>query len=284
MPGELLDDIDSRVKPVIVTDGIERPNPRQKDIAVLRGMLTLYRDRLGDGTGYFEDIRYSAPYNSEIRSGLAMAYLWRGWPRKAWQEYSIANRIDPDNLYVTAGMLRAMNQNDRGREARRLAADLAQKHPGNDTVERLVHDFDVQDRAVFSGGGGVVQEDPGVEASYWSTRIDQPLLPWRKIYGEYVRRDYEHDDFTETVERGVFGLDWRLGRDWWFGAAYSVDPVSEDGGYSTSLSYTPNDVLAIGAFYESYSLCRAFARPGTRHRIRGIQREFPDQDKRDVQL
>lgn len=265
---ELLDDIGNQVEPVIVTDGIERPNPRQNDVAVLRGMLLLYRDRLGDGIDYFEDIRHSAPYNNEIRSGLATAYLWRGWPRKALQEYSIANRIEPDNLYVTAGLLRAMNQNDGGREARRLADDLAQKHPGNDTVERLVHDFSVQDKAVISGGGGVIQEDPGVEASYWSARIDQPLLPWRKIYGEHVRRDYEHNDFTETIERGVLGLDWRLGRDWWFGAAYSVDPDSENGGFSTSLSYTPYDILTFGAFYESYSLAVPL-----RARVRGIESE-----------
>ena len=265
---ELLEDINNHVGPVMVRDGIEIPNPHQKDITVLRGMLTLYQDHLKDGTEYFEAIRYAAPYDSDIRSGLATAYLWRGWPRKSLQEFSIAHSIDPDNVYVTVGMLRAMNQNDRGREARGLAGELAKKYPGNETVKRVIHDFNIQDRAFLSGGGGVIREDPGVDASYWSARIDQPLFPWRKIYGEYVRRDYEHDDFTETIERGIVGLDWRLGRDWWSGASYSADQNGEDGGFSTSLNYTPSDILAVGAFYESYSLSVPL-----RARVRGIESE-----------
>lgn len=251
---EILDALDKELPEQIVERGELRDNLRKEEVALSRGWSLAYQDRLAEANRYAEDLLSRAPYNSGIRSLLAQIYLWRGWPRRALEEFSIVRNIDPKDIVGQIGYSYALNENDQGEAARRLAKELLAKYPRNLHVQRLNRYFEIADMRTVTLNAAYTAEDPGVSGVEWSTRYEQPLLPFRKLFAEYVWRSLKEDEFEDNTRRGMVGLDWRLNHDWWYLGSVSVDENGSNFGYASQLTYNPNDYLSLSALYDSYSL------------------------------
>ncbi|MBA7518243.1 Beta-barrel assembly-enhancing protease [subsurface metagenome] len=264
----ILEQLDKEMPVRIIDRGILKDNWRKEEIAYNRGWWFLYQDRLAEAQKYLQQLLYRAPFNTHIRTALAHTYLWRGWPRLALEEFEIIYTIDPKDVAGEIGYCYALNENDRGEEARRIAKELIKKYPKNRHGQHLNRYFEVQDIRTFTLDGGLTHEHPGVHGTYWSVRIDQPLNPWRKIFIKYVWRDISQRSLKEATRRGVLGVDWRLNRDWWFIGAISVDGGGNNFGYSGEITFNPNDYLSFNCLYDSYSLFIPL-----RARVHGVEAE-----------
>jgi biofilm PGA synthesis protein PgaA len=126
--------------------------------------------------------------------------------------------------------------------------------PRNKHVRQLVRDLDIKDMRLLTVDAAYTTEDPGATSFEWSTRVDQPVYPDRKVFGEYIWNREKQDDTVNLRRRWRGGVDWRLDRDWWAVAALSVDEHGDDFGHDERLTYNPNDYWWFSGWYDSYSL------------------------------
>lgn len=251
---EILDLLDKERPVQIVERGELRDNWRKEEVVYNRGWWYLYQDRLAEGNRYIEGILSVAPFDTNMRTALAHTYLWRGWPRLSLQEFKITLQIDPEDLNALMGHCYALDENDQGEEARRLAKELLKKTPKNKHLQQLNRYFKVQDMRTLTAGAAISREHPGVDQLYWFTKLEQPIFPWRKIFTEFVWRYDNQDDQKYMLRRGYAGVDWRLNRDWWLVGSLSEDTKGENFGYSSKLTFNPDDYFSFITSYDSYSL------------------------------
>jgi len=266
--GELLDELDKEMPVQIVDRGILQDNLGKEQAAVNRGWWLLYQDRLGEAQKYLNEFLGRAPFDTNIRTALAHAYLWRGWPRLAQEEFEINGTLDPKDTAAQIGYCYALDEIDFGDQARALAKQLLEKFPTNKHVQQLNRYFQVQDMRTVTVDAGWSHENPGVDELAWSVRFEQPVYPWRNLFVQYIWRDISEDGLEDSLRRVLAGLDWRLNRDWWAVASVSADEDGDNFGYAASLTVNPNDYLSFTGMYDSSSL----AVP-SRARVDGIDAE-----------
>ena len=267
---ELLEALDKDSPVQIIDRGILKDNWQKAEITFNRGWWLLYQDRLSEGQKYFENIITRAPFNSHIRTALAHTYMWRGLPRLALEEFEIVRITEPEDISGEIGYYYALYENDRGDEAIRQAAELLKKHPNNKHIQNLNRYIDIEKKHEISYDAGSIREDTGVESVYWSAKIEKPLAPWRKLFVEFIWRDIAQNELKDYLRRGVFGVDWRLNRDWWVTGAVSTDEDGSNFGYSGQIAFNPNDYLSFTGFYNHYSTTVPL-----RAKVRGVEaKEF----------
>lgn len=252
--GRILEQLDKGMPAQIIDRGILRDNWRKEEIAYSRGWLLLYQDRLAEAQRLLKDVLSRAPFNTNARTALAHAYLWRGWPRLAQEEFEIIRAIESKDVAGEIGYCYCLNQNDRGKEARSLAEGLLKKYPNNKHIQRLNRDFEVEDMRTLTLDFGLTREHPGVDDLDWSAKIEQPVAPWRKIFAGYVWRNISQEGLKDKFRREMAGLDWRLNRDWRYIFSVSADENGRKFGYSGQITLDLNDYLSFSGVYDSFSL------------------------------
>ncbi|MBU0758951.1 MAG: tetratricopeptide repeat protein [Candidatus Omnitrophica bacterium] len=255
--GELLGELDSRVPVQIVDRGILKDNARKAEIVYNRDWWYIYQDRLAEAQYRILQDLSRAPSDTNIRISLAQTYLWRGWPRLALEEFQIAHSQDPEDIAGKVGYCYALDENDRGIEARAMAEELLKKNPNNKYIKQLNRYFEVRDMRKVTVSTGWTREKPGAKELNWSTRYEQVILPDRKIFADYFWRntsDSSEENVKNMTRRASAGVDWRLNRDWWFvGAVSDVTQTDDIGGYG-QVTFNPDDYFSFIWAYDSYSL------------------------------
>lgn len=245
-------DVDMPVQ--IIDRGILQDNLRKQEIAYDRGWWLIYQGRFRQAQEYLKDVLSRAPSDTNVRTALAHLYLWRGWPRLSLQEFEIINTMDPNDVAGQIGYCYALNENDRGREARQKAEELLWQYPKNKHVQALNRYFKVLDKPLFKVNFDYTAEDPGVIALEGSAKIAQPIAPWRSLFAGFFFSDSKEDEFKRQIRRSMVGMDSRLTRDWWFNTSLSADKDGKDFGYAGELIFNPNDYLFFNAAYNSYAI------------------------------
>lgn len=248
----LLDTLDSDTPNQINLRGVSRDNWEKENIVINRGWCLMYQDRLSEAQEYLQDYLSRAPANTHIRSTLAHNYLWRGWPRLALEEFRISRAIDDQSLANDIGTAYAMNENGLGLEARQKAKELFTRYPRDKHVRELNRYFAVQDMGTLTIQGEYAVEHPGAHGLTWLTRIEQPILPWRSFFAEYIWRKNQEANDKSLIRRVRLGTDWRMNRDWWFNGGVSFDQDGRDTGHFETLTLTPNDYWLFSTGYDSY--------------------------------
>ena len=251
---KILNEIDSELPAQIINRGILKDNLQKEEVAVNRCWLLIYQDRFAEAQRLTEEELLRAPFDTNLRTALAHIYLFRGWPRLALEEFSIVRESDPKDIAGQIGYCYALDQNDRGEEARALAKELLLKFPENTHAKRLNKLLKVQDMPAVSGSVTLTDEQPSTRELSWTGRVEMPISPWRKIFSGFFRRLSEGDGSKDDIKRGFAGIDWRLNRDWWLIESLSMDTEGRNFGHSTNLTYNPNDKVSLSAQYDSYSL------------------------------
>ncbi|VAW85236.1 hypothetical protein MNBD_GAMMA17-1306 [hydrothermal vent metagenome] len=82
-------------------------NPDKVSIEITAAFARAYIDQLAEAQTRLELIHKRAPANLDIRSSLAYIYLWRGWPRRALEEFKITGLHDESHLDAAIGRVHA---------------------------------------------------------------------------------------------------------------------------------------------------------------------------------
>jgi tetratricopeptide (TPR) repeat protein len=142
---DLLGDIDRDTSPGRKAGRRFIPNWRKYEVGIARGWLPAYEGRLQEAETYFKELNSSAPANTGIRTGLGHVYMWRGWPRLALEELSIAITRNPNETGAVNGKAIVMNELGFETDARNLASALYEQYPQNRHIRRLITELDVDD-------------------------------------------------------------------------------------------------------------------------------------------
>ncbi len=253
---EVLDVLD-REEPDLYMLGKEQlPNWRKLEIAVVRGWMLGYEDRLDEAEKHFWKLREQAPANMGIRTGLAHIYLWRGWPRKALREFRIINTLEPDNVKARIGKLYSLDQVDYREAARKGAESLLKKYPRNKHVHQLVRQLEIGEMRELKGDFVYYRDEDGFEDILLRTELYQPLGLHTRAYGFFHWQKSLEDEAPGSFyyRRIGAGLEHRFNNRWHVRQHFSIDyDTGEDFGSYTEILYTPDDYWRLSLSYDSFS-------------------------------
>ncbi len=85
-----------------------RENPRRLTADSSAALVRAFADHLGEAQRRLENLSDQAPHNAALRTQKAYVYLWRGWPRRALEDFRIALDIDPRQLDAQTGSSQAL--------------------------------------------------------------------------------------------------------------------------------------------------------------------------------
>jgi biofilm PGA synthesis protein PgaA len=236
----------------------KRPEPRKLEIAITKGWEMIYEDRLEEAEEYFWNLREQAPGNTDIRSGLAHTYLFRGWPRKALTEFRIIETMDPENTEAKVGKILAMNELELKEEARKEKNDLIYmprkenyklKH-----VKKLDRTLLLEEK--LRVGADLVLETSGDQSTDYLARIRfaEPITLHTDLTGYYLRRKTAQIAAFGQFDRAGLGIDHRFNSDWRVMQSFGID-VNRGGDFGslTDLFFTPDDHWLLEASYDSFA-------------------------------
>ncbi len=231
------------------------PNPERMEVLLARGWWYAYQDRLADAERYLTSLLTRAPANIELRNILAHVYLWRGWPRKAMEEFSILHTLDPDYLAMQTGRLRALNETGRKELARNLSGQLLTEHPKNKHLQRLVRELQVEDMRELVVDASFYDEEADASDLRLQTTLYQPLSPWTRLYGQWLWNEVRDEQLLDDFNRVGAGIEHRFSATWKGIQQFSTDLDGGPGPSSlTRIVFTPDDHWSLDCFYDTATL------------------------------
>jgi biofilm PGA synthesis protein PgaA len=232
------------------------PNWKKLELAVIKGWMLAYEDRLKEAEKYFWQLREQAPANMGIRTGLAHIYLWRGWPRKALREFKIIHSLEPHNVKARIGMMYTLNQLAYKEEARQGAQQLIEKYPKDKHVQQLVRRFEVEEMREIRGDFVYFKDEDGYEDIRVEITLYQPITLYTRAYGFSLwQQSYVDTEKKYYYYRRVgVGVEHIFNSSWWARQHFSADyDTGEDFGSYTEVVYTPDDYWRFGLSYDSFT-------------------------------
>lgn len=222
-----------------------------------RGWHWAFQDKLKKAQEHFTSFMDKAGMNSGNRNALAYTYLWRGWPRRALEEFNIAQNIDNStfNSSIQIGIARTLNQLNYKEDARKLAKKLYQKFPKDKHVIDLVETFHVEDMNEFWIEGKFIQESPGAEEFFLRSSMTEPVTTTFKIFQEIVWQKTSDDGLKYDWNRAGLGCEWIVFPEIIWRQAVTFDyEGAKDFGYYTTVNWLPTDHLDITGGFNSFLL------------------------------
>lgn len=224
-----------------------------------KGWYLAYKDKLKEAQDYFESYLRQAGMNLSFRTALGHVYLWRGWHRKALEEFKIAYNIYPKDAATQNGMVSALNELNYKKEARVLAEKLYKKYPTKKHVQDTRELLQVEDMHEFHTETKFIDEDPGSREYRVKSTMKEPIVPAFKLFQEVIWQETS-EETTEGKEefewkRAGLGYEWIVVPQLVWKQAFTFDyQEMEEYGHYTLLTWLPTDHLKITAGYDSFHL------------------------------
>ncbi|MBC8412284.1 tetratricopeptide repeat protein [bacterium] len=250
----LLEEVDQE-EPEFFQRGRNRvPNWRKMEIALAKGWLLTYEDRLKEGQPHFEGLHEMAPENTNIRSGAAHTYLWRGWPRKALEEFLIIENLDPKDREAQVGKIHTLNQLAYREEARKQADALLKRYPKDKHVQSLVRQLELEEMTMLEAEFVFGGDDDGFQGISSKITLTEPVTLHTNLKAYMLWNTAETEELRNRFQRAGAGVEHTLNSYLRFKQMFSFDfnTGSEFGSYS-EIFYTPDDYWEILLSYDSFS-------------------------------
>ena len=87
----------------------------------------------------------SAPHNQDLRARLGTVYYWRGWERRAQEEFEIGTSIEPKNVGIKIALARNFLALRRYRDAEKQAIDVYKRYPENKHAKKQYRLWTIHD-------------------------------------------------------------------------------------------------------------------------------------------
>ncbi len=155
-----------------------------------------------------------APMNVSLRQELATVYLWRGWPRRAMEEYRRLLTVDPEHVGARVGRVAAHRElGERGRALATLDT-LWTLAPENEHVRREARATRIDGAWELSadvGAGRSTGGELGTRDHTLTTRIlSAPVAHHLRFTAASHRSDAEYEAGTGMHDRVSAGIDLRV--------------------------------------------------------------------------
>ncbi|HHA18748.1 MAG TPA: poly-beta-1,6 N-acetyl-D-glucosamine export porin PgaA, partial [Methylophaga sp.] len=131
------------------TKKIIKPNPNQLQLEEMKSLGIAFADDLEDAEEQFTWLNDHAPYNLDLRNELANIYYWRGWPRKAQQEYEIGLHQEPKHRGLRLGQARNWLELREYQKAEQSISDLYQSYPEDKGIAKQKQLWDIHNMREF---------------------------------------------------------------------------------------------------------------------------------------
>jgi biofilm PGA synthesis protein PgaA len=262
MLGRLNEQVEKQKKALAWNESVlakKRYTADYNTLILARGWFLLYQDQLKEGQEYFEYYLGEAASDTSLRGGLAHAYLWRHWPRRAKEQFDIIKAQDPQDYRGLTGLAWTLDELNYKREARALADDLHQRFPSNLFIYDLWESLRVEDMWHVQPDFRFTREFSGATEYTASLLLEKSLTPLFSLNTEILRQEAwdnsQGQDVRADWNRVGLGFRWIVMPEliWW--QNLSVDYVKgSEFGSDTRLMWWPTDPLRISADYNSFSL------------------------------
>jgi len=177
-----------------------RPNPKKTQAATISALSIAYADNLEVSEQQIKALHQLAPFNTELRKELANIDYWRGWTRKAQEEYDIGLSQQPKNLGLRIGEARnqlALKYYAQANESIGTLFKLFPEDKGVAIQNELwsihnMREFKTEISTSNSSGSGSVNGSRGLDInSYLYSR------PLSKNYRVYIHQRHSQAKFAE---------------------------------------------------------------------------------------
>lgn len=231
-----------------------RPNFGKLYLAYDRGWFLLSQDRLQEAEDHFWRLYTDAPGNNEGRSGLAHTHYFRGWPRKAYEEFRIITGLEPEEVGYKTGLIMTMNSLDLKNEAREEAQKLLVRYPKEKPVQALARSLKVQDMDEITASFTISSEEGGFGDVKYFLSYSHAFTPYTRAYA-FVNHERSRDSDQKNHFRRIgAGASHIFSRYLSAVQQFSVNyDDAKDIGSLTSVSFTPDDRWTISASFDSYT-------------------------------
>jgi biofilm PGA synthesis protein PgaA len=230
----------------------------RNSVIVVKGWYLLSQDRLKEAEAYFDDYLSDAAANTNLRAGLAHAYLWRQWPRRAQEQFEVARELDPKDRNARTGLGWTLRELNYKREAIALAEDMRQRYPRDLAVRDLWETLQVDRMWHLQPEFRFTKEFSGATEYGVSLLLEKPITPLFALYAR-IERIEAWDDSDGGTDRNDwnrvgFGFRWIVLPElvWWMGFGFDV-VEGDDFGVDTRLQWRPIDPLYVTAEYNSFA-------------------------------
>lgn len=229
------------------------------ELITARGWYLLYQDKLAEGQDFFERYLKEAGSDTGLRAGLGHAYLWRHWPRRALEQFEVAENIDADDKTVLTGKAWALNDLNRKEESRILADQLFLRYPTNLHVMDLRETLRAEDMRRFVPEAWFSKEFDGATEYWLYGTVEIPYSPTFRPYVQILRQETSQDVDGQTLradwDRVALGFNWIVTPEILWQQTLGFDYLDGgDVGSHTRLTWWPTDPLRISGVFDSFSL------------------------------
>ncbi len=176
----------------------KRPNPKKVYAETTSILSIAYTDNLKSAERKIKALHQLAPYNPEIRKELANIYYWRGWPRKAQEEYDIGLNQEPKHRGLLIGNARNQFALKHYNQAEDSISTLHKSFPEDKGITKLNKLWGIHNMREFktdistSNSSGGVNGSRGVDiSSYLYSR------PLNKNYRTFIHHRHSQAKFVE---------------------------------------------------------------------------------------
>lgn len=232
-------------------------NPNRVTAEVARALALAWTDNLDEAQRSFDALVNEAPFNAGLRANRGYSYLWRGWPKRALQEFQLAHDIDSEDLTSAAGKFEALLDGRDYERAESVLQQLLRDYPDEAAVARQQKTWGVHNKREFYLDMSGSNSSPGqpdsrslkLDALQYSSPLDHNYRVFAHEVGEYGK----FDEGSETYWRFGGGIEYRS-PNWQAQGEISTGPGDySELGLAVAASWTPDDYWTAVLAMNSYS-------------------------------
>ena len=175
-----------------------KPNPKKTQAETIAALSSAYADKLEDAEKQITDLHQLAPYNTDLRRELANIYYWRGWPRRAEEEYAIGLNQDPLHIGLRLGLARNQQGLKQYEQAEQSINLLFQQYPEDKGIALQYQLWNIQNMREFKTEISTAESSGGINGSR-GLEVSSYLYaaPINRNYRPYIHQRHSQAKFTE---------------------------------------------------------------------------------------
>lgn len=187
-------------------------DPEKKfEVEILAVLARAYEDRLAVAQQRFSQLQRRAPASNSLRNALARVYLWRGWPRRAGEEFSLAHQLHPTDIEAQAGLTEvALAVGDFRAAADQLERLNSLTQQSDETVKRLTRTYELWRGHELNMSAGTSQNKERAstgQSLVLDTRLDStPIGSQHRLFAHQYYESSRFDAGTAYYKRLGIGL------------------------------------------------------------------------------
>jgi len=217
--------------------------------------LDAYSNRLETAQQKFTQMLDTAPHNSDLISSLGTIYSYRGWPRRAIEQYRLAQTVEPEHFDAQLGQFNALLDLANNSEAYQHLQKLENDYPDNLRIKKAKeqwlrnqrYELRIETARSFSSGSQEGGDDLLIETQFYG----KPL--------SYSYRPFIHSYFYSAAFPEGSAIYHRLGA----GIEYRKDTlavsteisrnnsISKDNGLLINVDWLPDDYWRFNVSFDS---------------------------------